>query len=647
MPHLNLVLTTLGYALQRTWFRKIMCGIVGFHSSYEVNIGELLFKMQSPIHHRGPDAGGEYLLHEEKLALGHQRLSILDLTDAGRQPLIDERTGLVIVFNGEIYNYQELRKSLVGLGHSFRTGTDTEVLLFAYKQWGSASLQKLKGMFAFAIYDPASKILFCARDPVGEKPFYYHLSQHFFAFASECKSIFKLPSCHPQIDYGGLRQYLTYGYANGTETLTRQIKKLQPGHTLTYKLGSRTLKISPYRKPQPDSRDQITDKNTAADHLSELLHNGIKSQLVADVPVGVLLSGGVDSSLVAAIASRVSTKPIKTFTAIFPGSGTFDEATHARRIAEYIGADHTELVVEPQSVDVIEKLAFQFDEPIADSSMVPTYLVSSLIRTNATVALGGDGADELFGGYPYHRWLQRIEWYRRLMPRFARKITNALVESTIPLGVRGRNLLLAFLNDSHDAINKFNVYFDNNLHASLLKPEVARHLRDHIDEPNLRYSYAIQEFATPNNAPLVDFLTYLPNNILTKVDRASMLTSLEVRSPWLSRDIVDFSCNQIPLSLKCTSTEVKILPKILAKNLLPDSFDLHRKQGFSIPLHLWFSTGWGEFFKSVLLDPDSRLINTAAAAKMLNTTTMASANVQRLFSLTILELWARKYRIGL
>lgn len=623
-----------------------MCGIVGFHTTRKVDLLRDVARMRDTLVHRGPDAAGAFVVPENGLALGHRRLAILDLTDAGTQPMCVANKKLSITFNGEIYNFEILREELLDHGYRFETSTDTEVLLRAYQHWGADVLDQLDGMFAFAIYDRLRQELFCARDRSGEKPFYYFLSKQTFAFASECKALFALSESPRQIDYKSLRQYLAFGYCPNDRTMVDGIKKLQPGHKLTYSLRGRHLKISQYWTPATSLLTPLNDVHQCADYLHELLEKSIRKQLVADVPVGILLSGGIDSSIIAAIASTLTPSPLKTFTAIFPGAGVYNEAKYAKEVAKHVGSVHEELVVEQQPVDILSKLAVQFDEPIADSSMIPAFLLCSLIREHATVALGGDGADELFGGYPHHRWFSQLAAFRQWMPKQLQLPLHKLAARCIPVGTRGRNFLLGLLSPKEKALDQFNVYFSEAATKQILSDsslQAMNHLD--LDFEIHRLSTQLTEDIGSDNIPLIDFLSYLPNDILAKVDRASMLTSLEVRSPWLDKQIIEYAYEKIPIRLKYSPKKLKCIPKALAARLLPDSLDLNRKQGFSIPLHKWFSGEWGGFFNEVLMESDSNLFKRDGLAELMRNPGNAGRNVQRLFALTMLELWRREYGI--
>ncbi|HEU0016036.1 MAG TPA: asparagine synthase (glutamine-hydrolyzing), partial [Longimicrobium sp.] len=423
-----------------------MCGIVGIASARPAGDRALLERMRDTITHRGPDAAGEWWDAPGGVCLAHRRLSILDLSPAGRQPM-DGPGGTTIAYNGEIYNFAELRDELRARGREFRTRTDTEVLLAAYAEWGDACVERLRGMFAFALYDAPRRRLLLARDRAGEKPLFLHHAGGVLRFASELKALLADPALPRELDPEGLEFYLAYGYVPGGRSILRGVRKLPAGHLAVYDVEADRLEVRAYwRLPPPPPPGAPADAEALADELEALLLDSVRAQLVADVPVAVLLSGGLDSSLVTAMAARASAEPVRTFTVSFPGHGAFDESAHARTVAGHFGTRHTELPLEPASVELLPMLARQYDEPIADSSMLPTYLVSRLVRGHATVALGGDGGDELFGGYTHYRWILKQERLRRVMPRPVRQAVGAAA-AALPVGVRGRNHLVAFGRD--------------------------------------------------------------------------------------------------------------------------------------------------------------------------------------------------------
>ena len=622
----------------------IMCGIVGTALREPATDPELLVAQRDTLRHRGPDDAGVWWSDDRRVGLAHRRLSIIDLSASGHQPMQGE-DGLQIVFNGEIYNYRELRAELAGTGYPFRTATDTEVLLAAYRRWGTDCVDRLNGMFAFAIWDPAARQLFLARDRAGEKPLFYHCEGGRFGFASELKALLRDPALPRRLDREALEYYLAYGYVPFDRCIVRGVHKLPQGHALTYRVDTGDVRVWPYWSLPTQPAPQSADPEELLEELERLLGDAVARQLVADVPVGVLLSGGIDSSLVTALAARASSKPLKTFTISFPGSGIYDEAAFARLVADHFGTEHTELVAEPATVDELPELARQFDEPIADSSMVPTFLVSRLIRQHATVALGGDGGDELFGGYPWYSRFLRHERLRRYVPGPVRSLASAAVAHGLPSGFRGRGYLLTAAAELPQSMAQHGLFFDSRWRRRLLAPLGPR--------PGGETPEAFRKRLSGTSGPAVqrmssaDFRSYMVDDILVKVDRASMLTSLEVRAPWLDHRVIEFAHTRVPDHLRASSTEKKILPRRLAERLLPRTLDLKRKQGFSIPLDQWMRGSWGTFLHGVLLDAEPGLFDAASVRSLLAGSRGGSLQTHRVFALAMLELWRREYRISL
>jgi asparagine synthase (glutamine-hydrolysing) len=593
--------------------------------------------------HRGPDGAGEWWSRDGRVGLAHRRLAIIDLSPAGHQPMSDASGTLTIVFNGEIYNHTELRAELFAKGESFRSQSDTEVILAAYREWGTDCLLRLNGMFAFALYDARSRQMFLARDRAGEKPLFYHLANSTLRFATELKGLTADSALRRRIDAEALECYLTMGYVPGERCILEGFRKLPPAHALRYKVDTAAVQVWRYWKlPQqvvsPASDDELVGEFEA------LLEDSVRRQLVADVPVGVLLSGGVDSSLTTAMAVRANSK-VKTFTIRFPGYGSYDETEHARLIARHFGTEHIELEAEKTTVDLLPMLARQFDEPIMDSSMIPTYLLSKLVRQHCTVALGGDGGDELFGGYEHYSRLLWLQSKFEFVP-FPLRRKLASIAGLLPVGFKGRNWLQGLAADLHSSLPLIASYFDARSRKSLLRPDLVATLAL-VDSPE-----SIWLSRMPHSADLLqratrmDFENYLAEDILVKVDRASMLNSLEVRAPWLDHRLIEFAFARVPSTLKASSNRRKILPKLLAKRLLPPEFDLQRKQGFSIPLASWLSgKEWGGYFRDVLLDSKDGLFNERFVRQLLEGQERGRANGERLFALVLFELWRREYEI--
>lgn len=619
-----------------------MCGIIGIASQTPVINRAWLAVGRDAMIHRGPDDAGEWWSADGGVGLGQRRLAIIDLSPAGHQPMLDASGELGIVFNGEIYNFADLRRELAARGHAFRSQSDTEVLLAAYREWGTDCLARLNGMFAFALYDGRRRHLFMARDRAGEKPLFYAQANGTLRFASELKGLLADPALPRRINREALDCYLAMGYVPGERCILQGVNKLPPAHALLFNLNDGQTRVWCYWALPELGAAGPMDEAALLDELESLLEDAVRRQLVADVPVGILLSGGVDSSLVTAMAVRATPK-VKTFTIRFPGYGHYDETEHARLIARHFGTDHVELAASESTVDWLPVLARQFDEPMVDSSMIPTYLVSRLIREHCTVALGGDGGDELFGGYPhYHRllWMQRrLGWIPQC---WCYSIAQA-AETLLPVGFKGRNWLQGLAVDLANGLPLIAACFDPRTRRNLWTGPGAWTLA----AESIRDSRIPETADLLQRATRMDFENYLAEDILVKVDRASMLNSLEVRAPLLDYRVIEFAFGKVPSPLKATATDRKILLKKLTTRLLPPEFDQQRKQGFSIPLGAWLRSGpWRDFFSAVLLSSENTLFSHAIINKLLDGQTKGRANSERLFALVLFELWRREYQIS-
>ena len=623
-----------------------MCGIAGVSWPGRGNLGEVVEEMSAALIHRGPDSAGTWGTPDGSIFLGHRRLAILDLTAAGHQPMHYPGSEATIVFNGEIYNYEELRLELGGYGYRFGTQCDTEVILAAYLHWGEACVERLNGMFAFAIHDAAKDCVYLARDRAGEKPLYYWHSGNVFAFASELKALLLCPAVSRRLSLQAMNFFLAYGYVPGDMCILDGVRKLQAGRTLVYdrRLGQLRGRVY-WSLPEPPSRSAAApDSRQLVDELETLLADSVRRQMVADVPVGILLSGGVDSSIVTALASRVRTRPVRTFTVSFPNNAAYDEASYAQIVAAHFGTDHTVLSADSASTDLLPELARQFDEPLADSSMIPTYLVSRLIRQHATVAIGGDGGDELFAGYPHYRWLQRQEQLRRWVPGGIRTALAGAVSRLVPIGVRGRSYAIGAQGSIGRSFAFVNQFYDARWRQRIFAPLRAMTPAELEFPERYKEQLSVPGESVVEKATAVDFTTYLADDILVKVDRASMLTSLEVRAPFLDYRVIEFAFGRVPESLKTDGAQRKILPRLLGERLLPRELHLDRKQGFSIPLAGWLRGEWGEFMRSVILGTGSCFAQHEVAA-LLRNQGRGLNNQHRIFALTMFELWRREYGV--
>lgn len=617
-----------------------MCGIVGIASDKPVAARELLARRCAVLRHRGPDDEGAWWSEDGRVGLAQKRLAILDLSPGGHQPMADASGRLCITFNGEIYNYRDIRRELETRGHSFRSASDTEVILESYLEWGEDCLEHLNGMFAFGLYDKANRRLFLARDRAGEKPLFYYLAGNTLVFASELKALMADPAFPRRIDMESLDHYLAFGYVPGERCILQGVRKLPPAHAMTFDPDSGRLRVRRYwQLPEPAAD---ADPDELLGEFERLLEDSVRRQLVADVPVGILLSGGIDSSLVTAMAARVSSRSPKTFTISFPGHGAYDEAPYARLVAKHFGTEHTELAAEPATVELLPMLARQYDEPIADSSMVPTFLVTRLVRRHATVALGGDGGDELFGGYNHYTWLQSQEKMRRLIPRPLRRVAGWVAARGLPLGFRGRNHCIGFAGDLPHSIAHVNLYFDAVKRRELLAPSGWSAARS---AESYKSSLCAPDYSTLQMASRVDFQTTMADGYLVKVDRASMLNSLELRAPFLDHRLIEFAFGRVPDTLRAFGGERKILSRRLAERLLPKELDLKRKQGFSMPFDTWFRGPWGKYIEDVLGGADPGFFNRKTIAELVAGQRRGYSNAPRLFALTIFELWRREYSV--
>ena len=600
--------------------------------------------MRDSIAHRGPDAAGIWSSRDGAVVLGHRRLAILDLSPTGAQPMHNAQRTCVVVFNGEIYNHEELRGELAVAGARFRGRSDTEVLLAAYDAWGEHCVEHLRGMFAFAIFDEARNVLFVARDRAGEKPLYWALHREGLVFASELKALLTDPQFPRRLSAQGLAYYLSFGYVPAEKCILEGVHRLPPAHCLTWPLSGGAPSLRRYWDLPDAGAQEAVSPEALADELQQLLTRAVSEQLIADVPLAVLLSGGVDSSLVTALAARASPHKVRTFTVTLPDHPQLDEARFARAVAAYLGTEHVELPLDPSSVDLIEKLAAQYDEPIADSSMIPTYLLAKTVSRHCKVVLGGDGGDELFGGYRSYQSVLRREQLQRNLPAGARALVAGAARSLLPSGARGRNTLIALGGTMADSIAQSAVWTDASAFAAT-SPWLAAHFHGQAPR-DWRRDLVENSRGLPGAAMATDFRSYLPEDILVKVDRASMLCSLEVRAPFLDRRVVEFAYERVPNRLRASQAERKILLKRLARRLLPPELDIDRKQGFTIPISEWLTPSLVAAWREQCREPLGSIFSGEALRRLVAEERNVAAE-HGLFGAMLLTSWMRQYRISL
>lgn len=617
-----------------------MCGICGFTGERD---DEALDRMLGALAHRGPDAMGAWHSPHNQLHFGHKRLSILDLT-GGAQPMSTRDGALTITFNGEIYNFRELRAELEALGHAFSTDhSDTEVLLHGYREWGSMLPSKLNGMWAFAIYDAPRQRLFASRDRFGKKPFYYFQRDGVFVFASELIALRRHPACPSSLNEQALRKYFAYGYIPAPLSIIEGVAKLPAAHNLVIDLNTQALDVHRYWHYELEPADPPTNSHEVdylAEGLIERLGAAVRRRMVADVPVGVFLSGGIDSSTVAALAAKAASRPIETFTIGFE-EPTFDESRFAALAAAHIRSRHHDRVLSIERArELIPSVLAHLDEPLGDASILPTTMLSAFAREHVTVALGGDGGDELLAGYDPFAALAKAQLYQRLVPK---PIHCALSLAVTRLPVSHRNMSLDFkLKRTLRGLDYPPQLWLPVWMAPLAPNELSELISEPVDPEDV-YSEAIAAWDACLQQDLISKTIqfyvnlYLQDDILTKTDRASMMHSLEVRSPFLDIEVADFTRRLHP-SLLVQKGIRKFLLKHAATSLLPARLIHRRKKGFGIPIGQWLHSG--QIAPAVnSLDPP---VNTIAAGSLLVAHRAGHTDHRAaLWSLLALEHWSK------
>jgi asparagine synthase (glutamine-hydrolysing) len=582
-----------------------MCGITGIFDTRGVNeiSRDLLHRMNETQFHRGPDEGGLHL--EPGVGLGHRRLSIIDLS-TGQQPLFNEDGSVVVVFNGEIYNFQELVPELEALGHTFRTHSDTEVIVHAWEAWGEACVNRFRGMFAFALWDRKQETLFAVRDRFGVKPLYYaFLDSGEFIFGSELKSLMVHPSLRRDIDPLAVEEYFAYGYVPEPRTIFKQAYKLPPGFTLTLKRGE-TRALPKQYWDMPFTPVAVKSEADAMSELVERLQESIRLRMIADVPLGAFLSGGVDSSAVVAMMATQSSTPVNTCSIGFDDPA-FNEIEFAQQVADRYHTQHHVETVASNDFSLVDKLAGVYDEPYADSSALPTYRVCELARKHVKVALSGDGGDEHFAGYRRYRWFRYEERMRSVMPLMLRRPLFGALGKLYPKAdwapkvLRAKTTFEALARDTVEGYFHGVSLLSDAQRKQLFSPSFKRELQGYQAVEVLRRHAAV----SPTDDPLslvqyLDMKTYLVGDILTKVDRASMAHALEVREPLLDHELMGW-VSGLPVDLKLRGTEGKYLLKKSMEPYLPHDVLYRKKMGFSVPLAAWFRGPLAVTIRSVVL----------------------------------------------
>jgi asparagine synthase (glutamine-hydrolysing) len=670
-----------------------MCGIAGAAwTGHGPPLSDsTLRRMTDVLRHRGPDDDGFYFTPGNGVggatpgaALGFRRLSIIDLA-GGHQPLSNEDDSVWIVFNGEIYNYRELRPQLESLGHRFRTASDTETIVHLYEQHGTDCLRHLRGMFAFAIWDERNKRLFLARDRLGQKPLVYRLEPDRLLFASELKALLEVPAAPREIDPESIDLFLTYQYVPHPRSILKGYAKLPPAHFAVYERGA--LRVERYWQPpyrDDFDRDGLADPALAGSadwtadawrgHLRRTLTEAVRLRMRSDVPLGAFLSGGIDSTIIAGLMQSQSERPVHTFSIGFPIK-KFDERHYARDAARHLKTNHHEYVVEPSVLEVLPKLVWHYDEPFGDSSAIPTMYLSEVTRREVTVALSGDGGDELFAGYERYRAVRLAAWLDRL-PEPVRKVFASSLWQKIPASVEQRSLrrrvkrfAAALGQPPERRYLRWICIFDAELRAQLYTDEFKRQLRNtvgRISNPSCvssgrlgipSYGFDSSDFiescyaACPGRdfitrTTCADVLSYLPCDILTKVDIASMAYSLEARSPFLDHHVAELAA-RMPIALKQRGPRGKLILLDTFRDLLPESIQTRGKMGFGIPIDHWFRDELRPLVHDTLLGgavPARGWFNPAFVRRLVEEHESGQwDHSYRLWNLIVFEQWCRRF----
>ncbi len=630
-----------------------MCGIAGavWLSSEQRLEPAKLDQMTDMLRHRGPDGRGtHYQAYPDGsgVGLGHRRLSIIDL-EGGKQPLCNEDGTVWVTFNGEIYNYGEVRQELIAAGHLFRTDSDTEVIVHGYEQWGDECLARFRGMFAFAVWDERNRRALLARDRLGKKPLVYHVNDGRLLFASEIKALLVAPNVSREIDPQAIDAFLAYGYVPHPHTIFRSIHKLPPAHYAVFENGR--LQTARYWQPDLNAESSLSLEQIRG-RIGELLNDAVRYRLRSDVPLGAFLSGGIDSTAVVGLMSRHMSQPVETFTIGFPVD-KYDEAPFARIAANHLKSNHHELRVEPASIEILPILAWHFDEPFADSSAIPTYYVSQATRRHVTVALTGDGGDELFAGYMRYRTIESLGAWDSL-PAVVRGIVANPLWDWLPASNREKSTLrrarfrMARLRESRaERYSRWVMAYQQEQRHALYHPDFAAQLNGrHPDQFVSRLVAESRRSSAGRQAMNADLQTYLPCDLLAKVDITSMAHGLECRCPFLDERLVEFAVS-IPFRHLVAGGGPKPLVTSTFAEFFPDSLKQRPKMGFEVPLDHWFRGPLSELADDFLLSETSLArgyFRREALENLLAEHRSGQwSHGNRLWALICLEAWHRTY----
>lgn len=632
-----------------------MCGIVGLIDFKKKSSEEILTQCTDVLHHRGPDGSGINFFETEhcQVGLGHRRLSIIDLSNAAGQPM--EYNGYYIVFNGEIYNYNEIREALIKDGHQFVTHSDTEVILHAWEKWGAGMLQQFIGMFAFIIYDSKKNKVFGCRDRAGVKPLIYSWKDGLFLFGSELKGLMKHPRFEKDIDLDAVAAFMQFGYVPTPHCIFKNTCKLKPGHYFELDLATQNITVTQYWNVYDAYNKPTLDisYNEAIAATEKLLTSAFQYRMVSDVPVGVFLSGGYDSSCVTAVLQKNNTEKIKTFTIGVPDAG-LNEAPYAKEIAQHLGTDHTEYYcTQKEAIEIVPQLPFYYDEPFADSSAIPTMLVSRVAREKVTVALSADAGDEIFAGYNRYDYLMKYGKKMQQIPGGLKKAAAAIMDKIPAKNIPVLNQKYLF----HSRYEKIKSVLKNpsekNILLSLCSHMTESEIKALFKQPTKKITTAFDsdELIKPDASSLdfvmaIDYQTYLLDDILQKVDRAGMSASLEGREPFLDQRIIEWAA-QLPLEYKYSNGQKKRILKDIVHRYIPEKIMDRPKMGFGIPIEKWLLTELKPFTDQVFDEAyieKQNIFNNAEIQRLRNSFYNGKVEMaEKIWFLLMFQMWYQQW----
>ena len=641
-----------------------MCGIVGIWDYKNKISGEVLEKMRNKLAHRGPDDAGIFIDEKHNIGLGHQRLSIIDLSKFGHQPMANDDKTLWIVLNGEIYNFKEIRKNLEKKGYKFKSNSDTEVVLKSYQEWGKESVNKFRGMFSFAILDKKKEKLILGRDRAGVKPLYYYFDGNLFIFASEIKAIIFHPKVKKEINFDALALFLEFGYIPEPYSIFKNIYKLEPGHFLEID-KNRKIKKEKYWDAIDFYLKGFEERKSGRDfneveveqELERILIDSFKLRLVSDVPVGIFLSGGIDSTLVTALLAKNTNYPLKTFTIGFQEK-EYNEAIYAKKIARYLGTEHYEMFcTQKEALDIIPKLSEIYDEPFGDSSAIPTYLLSKFVRSKVKVSLSADAGDEIFCGYNHYQQINNIFQKLNRTPSSALFLGKKSIQLLSPELLASIIKPITKYSNLQNKIKKIERVLDkrNNLkevfttiNSYWLKDEIVNLLLNDFSFPKTFFDEfeRVKNLDSITQMQAIDYKTYLCSDILTKIDRAAMAAGLEGREPFLDQNIIEYTA-KLPLEFKYQKGQSKYILRKILDRYMPKKLFERPKRGFVVPIDIWFKDKLKPLLREYLNPKkieQEKMFNSKVIKKELNDYFSGNlVNINHLWLVLTFEMWKEKW----